>query len=166
MEKNQKKLDINIKTLYFTSNHEWIYKDGESVVIGVTEIVVNNLGPIVSLDLPVEGDEILTCVPFGEIESTETTFDVNSPFEGEVSEVNEFLLNKLDLLSSDPYKKGWLIKITPDNVPSFDSLMNKEQYEDKFGIQFKKKTRKTSLRVKVNAKEARKETKKAIPTSS
>ncbi len=141
MENSQKKLEMELESLRFTDTHEWLYQEGDAVYIGVTELAINKFGHVVYIDLPLEGDEILTVVPFGEIEFIENTFDVNSPIEGEVIEVNEVLMNKLDNLPSDPYRKGWLVKVNPDDVAILSSLMSKDEYETKFDFQLCKKSR-------------------------
>ena len=106
------------------------------------------------------GDEVLTIVPFCEIESVDDTFDVNSPIEGDVVELNEILMNKLDILPADPYKKGWLIKLVAENIPSLDSLMSKEEYENKFKVELDKRNRKSTTKA---AKPRRKPKKDAPP---
>ena len=139
MLNSQSKLNIDIESLKFTPTHEWLYIEGNTVVIGVTEIVTNQLGSIVYIDIPMVGDEVLTIVPFCEIEAVDDTYDVNSPVEGDVVEINEKLLNKLDVLSADPYRKGWLIKLVAEKITSLDSLMSKEEYENKFKIELNKR---------------------------
>lgn len=152
MRKSKKRIDIDIQSLKFTPTHEWIYTYGNYVIIGVTEIVTNRLGSIVYLDLPMQGDEVLTIVPFGEIEAIDDTYDVNSPVEGEVVEVNEALMGKLDILSADPYKKGWLIKLRVEDVTPIGSLMSKKEYEDKFKIELNKGQRRTRKRLSLKRK--------------
>ncbi len=149
MSATQTKLEFEIEDLKFTSTHEWLLVEDKTVVIGVTEFVTNALGPAVGLDLPLLEDEVLTIVPFGELEAVEDTFDINSPVEGEVIDVNEFLMNKLEILSADPYKKGWLIKIAVEDMTAINSLMSKAEYEKKFHIELNgKKKSKTDVPVK------------------
>lgn len=133
MEKKRSRLRIDKQTLKYSLTHEWIYLEGNVVVIGVTEYVYKRFGPVINLDLPQIGDEILTCIPFGEIEFINDAFDINSPVEGRVIEVNSLLMNKLDNLLIDPYKKGWLVKISAEDVTPIQSLLNRKEYEEKFG---------------------------------
>jgi len=151
MQTSLVKLEIEMESLKFTANHVWVFVDGTSVYIGVTELALNGRGPAVYIDLPVEGDEVLTCVPFGEIEFMEDTFDVNSPIEGEVVEINEILMNKLDMLPVDPYKKAWLVKIVTDDTGMLSSLLTKKEYEKKFNIELGMKN--NSKKKKIASKE-------------
>lgn len=137
MEKKRSRVCIDKQAIKYSLTHEWIYLEDKVVVIGVTEYVYKRFGPVINLDLPQIGDEILTCVPFGEIEFLNNTFDISSPVEGRVIEVNSLLFNKLDNLSIDPYKKGWLVKISAEDVTPIQSLLNREEYEGKFGIKSK-----------------------------
>lgn len=141
MDSHPKKLEFEFSSLVFTETHEWIFTEGDTAYIGVTELALSNFGAVVYIDLPLEGDEILTVVPFGEIEFLDNTFDINSPIEGEVVEINETLMNKLDIINLDPYKKGWLVKMVPDDITILSSLMNNEEYEKKFNIQLGKKNK-------------------------
>lgn len=160
MQKHSKKTNIDIQSFKFTSNHEWVYLHGNTVVIGVTEIVTNMLGHVIYLDLPNIDDEILTIVPFGELETVDDTYDVNSPFEGDVIEINEALINKLDILSTDPYKKGWLIKMYAEDVTAIDSLMDKDKYEEKFNIELNKRKTKIKKKAPVNMEVSKQKRKK------
>ncbi|MGR3178246.1 MAG: glycine cleavage system protein H [Candidatus Anammoxibacter sp.] len=162
MPKRKSTLNIDVQSLKFTPTHEWLYIEGNTVVIGVTEIVTNRLGSIVHIDIPMVGDEVLTIVPFCEIESVDDTFDVNSPIEGDVVELNDMLMNKLDILPADPYKKGWLIKLVAGDITSLDidSLMSKEEYENKFKVELNKRKRKST---KTAVKPKRKPKKTLLP---
>ena len=137
------KKNIGLDDFKYTATHEWLHVDGNIVTIGVTEVVTKKLGSIIYLDLPEIDDEILTIVPFCEIESIDDTYDVNCPVEGETTEINETLMNKLDILDTDPYKKGWLIKLYAEDVAPIAELMSKEEYEQKFGINLNSRKRKT-----------------------
>lgn len=155
MQKKSKKINIDLRSLRFTPEHEWVYLEGNTVVIGVTEIVTARLGSALYLDLPVEGDEVLTIVPFGEIESIDDTFDINSPVEGETIAINENLMNRLDVLSSDPYKKGWLIQIYTEDPTPIESLMTGKEYEERYSVQLnqrKKIPKRAANRKKVATK--------------
>ncbi len=140
-----KKKNIDLDDFKYTSTHEWLYVEGNLITIGVTEVVTKKLGSIIYLDLPDIDDEILTIVPFGEIESVDDTYDVNCPVEGETTEVNETLMNKLDILDTDPYKKGWLIKLYAEDVTAISELMTRDEYEQKFDINLNSRKRKTKL---------------------
>ena len=117
----------------YTKSHEWIMMDGDTAVIGITDFAVNELcngneGDLVYCDLP-EADRLVEAgETFGEIESVKAVSDLNAPVGGEIVEVNSDMMEHLETLAEDPWKKGWLIKIKPTD-PSMDHLLGAEAYE-------------------------------------
>lgn len=114
--------------LKYTPTHAWFFLDNKSITVGLTEFIVNKLDKLLFLDLPKVGDEILSGICFGEVESLETLLDITSPISGEVIAVNERLFENLDILSYDPYKHGWLIKFITAESHLLDELMSAQQY--------------------------------------
>ena len=118
--------------LYFET-HEWAKVDGNVATIGITDFAVNELcsgneGDLVYCDLPDVGRKIQAGETFGEIESVKAVADLNSPVGGEVVEVNAAIEDHLEILSSDPWEQGWLIKVKlSDGKP--DGLMDAAAYE-------------------------------------
>ncbi|HXG08975.1 MAG TPA: glycine cleavage system protein GcvH [Gemmataceae bacterium] len=117
------------KTLRYAPTHEWAVMDGEYCVVGITQFAVEQLTDIVYIDLPDEGDPVFAGKSFGEIESVKAVSDLYAPITGEVAQVNKKLLNDPTLVSQDPYGKGWMIKIKPDQGATLDHLLTLEQYE-------------------------------------
>jgi glycine cleavage system H protein len=115
--------------LRYTSEDAWCRREGEDLVIGITERAVTALGEIVYVDLPDVGDDVLREIPFGEIEGTQTTRELKSPVDGRVIEINGVLVNKPEALTKDPYRSGWLIRLKPDAAVAMENLLSAPDYE-------------------------------------
>ena len=116
--------------LKYTKDHEWIKVDGDEVTIGITDFAQGELGDIVyvdvdTLDETVEKDEV-----FGSVEAVKTVSDLFMPIKGEVIEFNETLEDEPELVNSDPYGKGWMIKIEISNSSQIDNLLDAEAYQN------------------------------------
>ncbi len=116
--------------LKYTNDHEWAHQEGEVLVIGITDYAQDSLGEIVYIELPSEGDEITKGDPFGAVESTKAVSDLYAPVSGDVVEVNEALLDSPELINSDPYGEGWMIKVKVYDPGELDDLMDFEGYTD------------------------------------
>jgi len=114
--------------LKYTQTHEWARKDGDLVVVGITEYAVEQLNDITFVDLPVVGTRVAKGKRFGEIESTKTVADLIAPVDGVVVKVNMSLADGANIVETDPYGKGWMIEIRPDNA-EFVVLMSEEEYK-------------------------------------
>jgi glycine cleavage system H protein len=114
--------------LKYTKSHEWVRVDGDTVVIGITDHAQSELGDVVFVDLPNVGRHLGAEESFCTVESVKTVSDVYSPIAGEVTAVNETLGAQSELVNSDPYGDGWLIKIKLDEVGSTDGLLSAEGY--------------------------------------
>ena len=117
----------------YTESHEWVKPDGDTVLVGITDFAVNELcngneGDLVYCDLPEVGRGLDLGETFGEIESVKAVADLNAPVAGEVVEINTSIEEHLEVLSKDPWKEGWLIRIRPD-AKSLDKLMDVKAYE-------------------------------------
>ncbi|MDF1797673.1 MAG: glycine cleavage system protein GcvH [Planctomycetota bacterium] len=117
----------------YTKAHEWVLLDGDVALFGITDFAVEELcngneGDLVYCDLPEEGRTLEAGETFGEIESVKAVADLNAPIGGVVLETNEAIEEHLEILSTDPYKKGWMVKIKPNNK-SLDGLMSAAEYE-------------------------------------
>lgn len=117
--------------LLYTNTHEWFLQNKNSFTYGLTKYRVKELGKLLYLDLPKVGDEILAGISFGEIESLDELFDLIMPLSGEVVAVNERLYEKLEVLSEDPYGKGWLIKFVTDEEHILEELLSAQEYTEK-----------------------------------
>ena len=115
--------------LRYTPEHEWVSIDGTTVSVGITEFAAQQLGDVVFLSLPAVGTSVTAGEPCGEVESVKSVSDLFSPVDGEVIEVNRQLENDPSLVSSDPYGKGWLVKIRLAPGSNLDHLMTLDQYQ-------------------------------------
>ncbi len=113
----------------YTKEHEWIRQEGDVAYVGITDYAQEQLGDIVFVDIPTEGETLAADEVFGTIEVVKTISDLFLPVGGEVLEQNEALADQPELVNKDPYGKGWLIKIKPDADADFDSLLDAEAYK-------------------------------------
>jgi len=114
--------------LKYTRTHEWVKIEGDIATVGITEYAQTELGDIVYVDLPSPGRVVEAGQTLGSIESVKTVSDLYAPVSGEVSEVNGALEGTPELVNSDPYGAGWLVKINVANVP--DDLLDAEAYKE------------------------------------
>jgi len=114
--------------LKYTKSHEWVRVEGDVATVGITDHAQSELGDIVFVDLPTVGRAIGAEETFGTVESVKTVSDIYSPLSGEVVEVNESLGSQSELVNSDPYGSGWLVKIKLSDPSSADSLLSPEGY--------------------------------------
>ncbi|RUT73341.1 glycine cleavage system protein GcvH [Ancylomarina longa] len=117
------------ENLKYTKDHEWIRVDGDEAFIGVTDFAQGELGDIVFIEVETEGDELDKEEVFGTIEAVKTVSDLFMPVGGEVLEFNEKLEDAPDLVNSDPYGEGWIIKVKVADNSQLDELLNAEQYK-------------------------------------
>ncbi|HWP31534.1 MAG TPA: glycine cleavage system protein GcvH [Fimbriimonadales bacterium] len=112
--------------LKYTKTHEWLRLEGDIATIGITDYAQSELGDIVYLDLPEPGRIVKAGEPIGTIESVKTVSDLYSPVSGEVVEVNTALETKSELVNTQPYEEGWIVKVRVEEVPS--GLLSAEEY--------------------------------------
>lgn len=112
--------------LKYTSTHEWVRLEGDVATIGITDHAQSELGDIVFVELPVPGRALQKGDSFGSVESVKTVSDVYSPVAGEVVEVNGALNAQSDLMNSDPYGNGWIVKIRVSETPN--DLLDADAY--------------------------------------
>jgi glycine cleavage system H protein len=124
---------VNPPELKYTSEHEWVRVDGEEAVVGITEFAQDQLGDVVYVELPSVGTRIEQNKQFGVVESVKTASDLYSPLTGEVTAVNETLVDEPQSVNDAPYGEGWMIRVRPDNLSQLDSLLSAEQYADLTG---------------------------------
>ena len=113
----------------YTSEHEWIRLEGEIAYVGITDYAQDQLGDIVFVDIPTEGETLEKGETFGTIEVVKTVSDLFLPIGGEVLEINPALEENPELVNQDPYGEGWLIKIKPTDVSEMDDLLDAETYQ-------------------------------------
>src|SRR4051812_12036666 len=115
--------------LKYTKSHEWVRVDGDVATIGITDFAQSELGDIVYVDLPTPGRVLNSGDSFGSVESVKTVSDAYAPVSGEVVEVNQALGAQSELLNSDPYGKGWMVKIRLSDPSQADSLLDSSAYQ-------------------------------------
>jgi glycine cleavage system H protein len=114
--------------LRYSTDHEWIRVDGDTVTIGITEYAQDALGDVVFVDTPSVGTTVRAGESFSEVESTKSVSDIYAPVSGAVAEVNEALESQPELLNGDPYGEGWICRITMSDTSELDGLMDADAY--------------------------------------
>ena len=114
--------------LKYTKDHEWIRLEGDVAYIGITEFAQRELGDIVYIDINSLGNEVSKDAVFGTVEAVKTVSDLFMPITGTVAEINPLLDSQPELVNTDPYGDGWMVKITPANAADIDSLVSAEEY--------------------------------------
>ena len=115
--------------LKYSNDHEWCRIEGDTAVIGITDFAQSQLGDIVFVDITTEGETLEKGEVFGTIEVVKTISDLFLPVAGEVLEQNEALADNPELVNQDPYGKGWLVKIKPNDANDINDLMDAEAYK-------------------------------------
>jgi glycine cleavage system H protein len=117
------------KDLLYSSEHEWVRKDGDEVTVGITDFAQEQLGDIVYVDLGSEGDDLKQMGVFGTIEAVKAVNDLYCPVAGTVTAVNEALADNPGLVNTSPYGDGWMIRAKSSAETDWDSLMDADAYE-------------------------------------
>jgi glycine cleavage system H protein len=112
----------------YSEEHEWAKVDGEKIKVGISDYAQNQLGDIVFVELPQEGDTFASGDEFGTVESVKAVSELYIPVGGEIVSVNTELEDSPELLNTSPHDKGWMIEIKPSDPDEMDSLMPKENY--------------------------------------
>jgi len=116
--------------LLYTETHEWIRREGENVRVGITDHAQSELTDVVYVELPQVGSQLEMGDDLGSIESVKAVSELFAPVGGEVIEVNEALADKPELVNTDPWGDGWMIKIRLADATEADELMDAEEYEE------------------------------------
>ncbi len=119
--------------LKYTKDHEWIRVEGQDAYIGITEFAQRELGDIVYIDITTVGNEVNHEDVFGTVEAVKTVSDLFMPVTGTVQEINKLLDSQPELVNTDPYGDGWMVKITPQNISEIDGLLSAEAYQELVG---------------------------------
>ncbi|MFY0651425.1 MAG: glycine cleavage system protein GcvH [Cyclobacteriaceae bacterium] len=119
--------------LLYTQDHEWVKIDGDIATVGITEFAQGELGDIVYVEIETEGETIAQGELFGTIEAVKTVSDLFMPISGEVQEFNDTLESEPELVNSDPYGDGWMIKIAASDLSEKDSLIDATSYKELIG---------------------------------
>ena len=114
--------------LRYTKDHEWVRVEGDQGIIGITDYAQNELGDVVFLELPEAGRQLTAGQSFGTVESVKTVSELLAPGSGEVVEINSTLVSSPEPVNSDPYGKGWMIKVRLADAAQVASLMDSAAY--------------------------------------
>lgn len=119
--------------LRYTADHEWLRREGDEAVMGITAYAAEELGDIVFVELPEPGRRLATGEALGVIESVKTASDLYAPAGGEVLEVNAALAGRPELVNDEPYGGGWMVRLRLDDPASADGLLDAAAYRDQVG---------------------------------
>jgi glycine cleavage system H protein len=118
-----------VSELKFTKEHEWVKINNGSAIIGISDYAQEQLGDIVSIELPKAGGIFKQGQTIAIIDSVKASSDIYAPISGEITEVNEELIEKPEIINQSPYDLGWIAKIKPSDMEEFETLMTKEKYD-------------------------------------
>ena len=121
------------KELKYTKDHEWLRIKGDNVYVGITSFAQGELGDIVFIDVDTEGEELEKEEVFGSVEAVKTVSDLFMPIKGEVLSFNEKLEDEPELINTDPYGDGWIIKIVVADAGELDALLDADAYKELVG---------------------------------
>ena len=126
----QIKIDMNIPAeLKYTKDHEWVKIEGDVAIVGITEFAQSELGDIVYVEIETIGETLNQEEVFGSVEAVKTVSDLFMPVSGEILEFNDALEGNPELVNSDPYGEGWMIKVKLSDVSQYDALLDAATYE-------------------------------------
>ena len=114
----------------YLESHEYATTDGETATIGISDFAQDELGDVVFVELPAEGDEVTKGEEFGVVESIKAVSDLYAPVSGTVVDVNEELFDRPELVNEDPYGEGWMLEVEVSDADEFDGLLSPEEYRD------------------------------------
>jgi len=115
--------------LKYTKEHEWVSLEGNVATIGITDFAQRELGDIVYIDISTTGKPLGAGEVFGTVEAVKTVSDLYLPVAGTITQVNPALESAPELVNSDPYGEGWMVKMTVDNTADVDALLDAAGYE-------------------------------------
>jgi glycine cleavage system H protein len=112
----------------YTAEHEWLLAEGDTVTVGITEYAAEKLGDVVYVDLPAAGSDVAEGAVVGEIESTKSVGELFAPVSGEVLEANDAVVAAPELVNSDPFGSGWLLRVRVSDASRIDHLLDASAY--------------------------------------
>ena len=116
--------------LRYTKDHEWIKLEGNIATIGITDFAQRELGDIVYVEIETVGKTLTAEAVFGTVEAVKTVSDLYLPVAGTINEVNPELANSPEVVNTDPYNQGWMVKMTVSNVADVEALMDAAAYKN------------------------------------
>lgn len=121
--------------LRYTKEHEWVLLDDGVAIVGITDFAQAELGDIVYVEMPEVGTSLAAMDAFGNVESVKSVSDLYAPISGVVADVNIRLGDSPELLNTDPYGEGWLLRLEPKDVAEVDGLLSPEEYSEYIGAE-------------------------------
>ncbi len=121
------------ENLRYTKDHEWIRLEGDEAVIGITDFAQRELGDIVYVEIETRGKELTTGSIFGTVEAVKTVSDLYLPLAGTITEVNPKLNSNPELVNTDAYGDGWMVRMKISNPSEFETLMDAAAYQNLVG---------------------------------
>ena len=120
---------MNLKNLKYTKDHEWVRIEDDIAYVGITDFAQGELGDIVYVEIETLNETIEMSDVFGTVEAVKPVSDLFMPIAGEIIEINDKLESEPELVNTDPYGEGWMVKIKYDDVSQLDSLLDLDGYE-------------------------------------
>ncbi|MCS6772082.1 MAG: glycine cleavage system protein GcvH [Kiritimatiellae bacterium] len=117
------------RELRYTKTHEWVRWNGKVATVGITDFAQDQLSDLTYVELPTEGDSFSAGEQVATLESVKAASDVYAPISGTIHAVNKALLDRPELINTDPYGEGWIFKMIPDDVSELETLLDADQYE-------------------------------------
>jgi len=114
----------------YLESHEWVHTDDGRARVGITDFAQDELGDVVFVELPDEGDELAAGEAFGVVESIKAVSDIYAPISGTVTAVNEALFDQPELVNEDPFGEGWMLDLEPADESELDDLLDADTYRD------------------------------------
>ena len=115
--------------LIYTEDHEWVKVEGDIATIGITDHAQSELGDIIFIEFPKINEQVEKEEPFGTIEAVKTVADLFAPLTGKILEINKTLEDSPELVNSDAYGEGWIVKVSVDDLDQLNDLLSSENYE-------------------------------------
>ena len=115
--------------LRYTKDHEWVRTEGDEATIGITKYAADQLGDIVFVELPASGTSVEQFATFGVVESVKAVSDLFAPVSGEVTAANDDLTGKPEVVNSDPYGEGWMLRVRVADMSQLDDLLDADAYD-------------------------------------
>ena len=123
------------REMRYTKEHEWVLLEDGVAIIGVTDFAQGELGDIVYVELPTVGSKLATMEAFGNVESVKSVSDLYSPIAGVVADINTRLGDEPELVNSDPYGEGWMVRLEPSDALEIEQLLTADEYSDYIGAE-------------------------------
>jgi glycine cleavage system H protein len=121
------------QNLKYTKDHEWVRVEGDVAAIGITDFAQHELGDIVYVEIETIGETLSQEEVFGSVEAVKTVSDLFMPVSGEILELNEELESNPELVNTDPYEGGWMVKVKLTNAAELDTLLSADDYQALIG---------------------------------